>query len=57
MTKLMHKRYEGDAMTIKPIRSKRDYNEALKTVEGLMGAKVGTADGDTLDVLVTLIQA
>ena len=44
-------------MTIKPIRSKRDYNEALKTVEGLMGAKVGTADGDTLDVLVTLIQA
>ncbi len=44
-------------MTIKPIRSKRDYNEALNTVEGLMGAKVGTADGDMLDVLVTLIQA
>jgi HTH-type transcriptional regulator/antitoxin HigA len=57
MTKLMHKRYEGDAVTIKPIRSKRDYNEALKTVEGLMGAKVGTVDGDMLDVLVTLIQA
>ncbi len=44
-------------MNIKPIRSKRDYSDALKTVEGLMSAKVGTADGDMLDVLVTLIQA
>ncbi len=44
-------------MNIKPIRTRRDYTEALKTVEGLMDAKAGTPQGDRLDVLVTLIQA
>jgi HTH-type transcriptional regulator/antitoxin HigA len=44
-------------MNIKPIRSKRDYAEALETVESLMSAKAGTPEGDMLDVLVTLIQA
>lgn len=45
------------AMNIKAIRTKRDYEAALKTVESLMNAKAGTAEGDHLDVLVTLIQA
>ena len=44
-------------MNIKPIRTKRDYKSALKTAETLMHAKTGTAEGDHLDVLVTLIQA
>ena len=44
-------------MGIKPVRTERDHIAALKTVEGLMNAKVGTPEGDTLDVLVTLIQA
>lgn len=44
-------------MDIKPVRTKRDYNEALKTVGRLMNAKAGSPDGDRLDVLVTLIQA
>jgi HTH-type transcriptional regulator / antitoxin HigA len=44
-------------MNIKPIRTKRDYEAALKVVESLMSAKAGSADGDRLDVLVTLIQA
>ena len=44
-------------MNIKPIRTKRDYEAALKTVEGLMNAKSGSPEGDNLDVLVTLIQA
>ena len=44
-------------MNIKPIRTKRDFEDALKTVEGLMDAKAGSADGDRLDILVTLIQA
>ena len=57
MTKSMRKPYEGKAMNIKPIRTKRDYNEALKSVEGLMIARTGTPEGDMLDVLVTLIQA
>jgi len=41
---------------VKPIRSKRDYESALKEVEGLWGAKSGTRDGDRLDVLATLIE-
>jgi HTH-type transcriptional regulator/antitoxin HigA len=42
---------------VKPIRSKRDYEAALKEVERLWGAKIGTRDGDRLDVLATLIDA
>jgi HTH-type transcriptional regulator / antitoxin HigA len=42
---------------VKPIRSKRDYEAALKEVERLWGAKIGTRDGDRLDVLTTLIDA
>jgi len=42
---------------VKPIRSKRDYEAALREVERLWGAKSGTRDGDRLDVLATLIDA
>lgn len=42
---------------IKPIRTKKDYEEALAEVERLWGAKMGTSDGDRLDVLATLIDA
>jgi HTH-type transcriptional regulator / antitoxin HigA len=42
---------------VRPIRTKRDYEAALKEVERLWGAKVGTRDGDRLDVLATLIDA
>ena len=44
-------------MNIKPIRTKADYRAALKDIEALMGAKANTADGERLDVLVTLIEA
>ena len=44
-------------MNIKPIKTKADYRMALKDVEALMGAKANTADGERLDVLVTLIEA
>jgi HTH-type transcriptional regulator / antitoxin HigA len=44
-------------MKIKPIRTKRDYETALRTIESLMRAKRGTPDGDALDVLVTLVEA
>ena len=36
---------------VKPIRTKRDYEAALKEVERLWGAKAGTHDGDRLDML------
>lgn len=42
---------------IKPIRTMRDYEAALKDVERLWGAKGGTREGDRLDVLATLIDA
>lgn len=45
------------ATEVKPIRSKRDYEAALKEVERLWGAKVGTREGNRLDVLATLIDA
>ena len=44
------------AIEIKPIRTKRDYEAALKDVERLWGAKAGTPEGDRLDVLATLIE-
>ena len=42
---------------VKPIRTKRDYELALKELERLWGAKSGTPEGDRLDVLATLIDA
>jgi HTH-type transcriptional regulator / antitoxin HigA len=42
---------------IKPIRSDADYQTALAEIERLWGAKLGTSDGDRLDVLATLIDA
>ncbi len=45
------------ATEIKPIRSKRDYEAALSEIERLWGAKVGTPEGDRLDVLATLVEA
>jgi HTH-type transcriptional regulator/antitoxin HigA len=42
---------------VRPIRTKRDYEAALKEVERLWGAEDGTPEGDRLDVLATLIDA
>src|SRR5271168_1664415 len=44
-------------MNISPIKTQRDYRNALKDIEGLMAAKRNTPGGDRLDVLVTLVEA
>ena len=44
-------------MDIKPIKTKTDYQAALKEVETLMDAKPNTPKGDRLEVLVTLVEA
>ena len=44
-------------MEIKPIRTKADYERALRDIERLWGAKPRTPDGDKLDVLATLVEA
>jgi HTH-type transcriptional regulator/antitoxin HigA len=43
-------------MNIKPIKTKRDYEAALRTIESLMTATRNTPEGDRLEVLVTLIE-
>ena len=44
-------------MDIKPIRTKRDYETALRAIEQLMTAKRNTPEGDRLDILATLVEA
>ena len=43
--------------SVKPIRTKKDYEAALAEVERLWGAKSGTPQADRLDILATLIDA
>lgn len=42
---------------IRPIRGESDYRSALAEVERLWGSRLGTLEGDRLDVLATLIDA
>jgi HTH-type transcriptional regulator/antitoxin HigA len=44
-------------MTIKPIKTERDYQKALKEIEKLWDAKPNTLKGDRLEVIITLVEA
>ena len=44
-------------MDIRPILDDTDLHEAIKEIGRLWGAKLGTPDGDKLDVLATLVDA
>jgi HTH-type transcriptional regulator / antitoxin HigA len=44
-------------MEIKPIRNNVDHERALREIQRLWGAKEGTAEGDKLDILATLVDA
>ncbi|MBT9613846.1 MAG: transcriptional regulator [Burkholderiales bacterium] len=44
-------------MEIKPIKTKTAYRVALKEIDALMTARPNTAEGDRLDILVTLVEA
>lgn len=44
-------------MDIKPIKTKKDHDHALKRIEALMTARANTPEGDELDILVTLVEA
>ena len=44
-------------MEIRPIRTDDDHAAALAEIERLWGADVGSAEGDLLDVLATLVEA
>ena len=43
--------------SLKPIRTEADYEAALTEIERLWGARVGTPEGDRLDILATLVDA
>ena len=47
----------ASAVSVRPIRTERDYEDALAEVATLMHAAADTPDGDRLDVLATLIEA
>ncbi len=38
-------------MTVKPIKTKKDYQHALARLEKIFDAKPGTAEGDELEIL------
>jgi HTH-type transcriptional regulator/antitoxin HigA len=44
-------------MEIKPIKNAADHAAALREINGLMSAELGTPEGDRLDVLATLVEA
>jgi HTH-type transcriptional regulator / antitoxin HigA len=46
-----------DTVMVRPVRSERDYEDALERIGQLMTAHPGTPAGDELDVLSTLVEA
>jgi len=44
-------------MEIKPIKTEKDYNEAILRIERLWGAKKNQPEGDELDLLCTIVEA
>ena len=44
-------------MEIRPLKTEADYECALAKIEKLWGAEANTPAGDTLDVLLTLVDA
>lgn len=44
-------------MKIKPIKTETDYDTALAEIDKLWAAEPGTPKGDTLDILITLVEA
>jgi HTH-type transcriptional regulator/antitoxin HigA len=44
-------------MDIKPIKTEENYNDSIKRIEELWGAKKDSPEGDELDLLVTLVES
>jgi len=43
-------------MTVKPIKTKRDYQTAMQRLEAIFDSRPGTPEGDELEVLSILIE-
>ena len=48
--------FQDHDMEIRPIRNDEDHAAAVREIETLWGAAVGTEDGDKLDILATLVE-
>lgn len=44
-------------MDIRPVKTKKDYENALRRIEKLWGAKENTPEGDEFEILFTLVEA
>ena len=44
-------------MELRPINTDADHEAALREIKRLWDAKDGTADGDRLQILITLVEA
>ncbi|MCK4663162.1 MAG: helix-turn-helix domain-containing protein [Bacteroidales bacterium] len=44
-------------MEIRPIKTEQDYNESIKRIEELWGAKKDSPEGDEFDLLCTLVES
>lgn len=44
-------------MDIHPIKTKKDFNKALKRIDEIIDAKPGTPEYDELDIISTLVEA
>jgi HTH-type transcriptional regulator/antitoxin HigA len=53
----MSKMYDDDMVMVRPVRTERDYADALDEIGRLVTAHPGTPEGDRLDVLSTLVEA
>ncbi len=54
MTKWMQIKFE--AMTIKPIKTRKDYQAAMNRLDVFFDSKPGTPKGDELEILTMLIE-
>jgi len=53
----MRKQFDHSAITMKPIRSEKDYRKGLQRLEVIFDAPVGTKDGDEAEILSLLIDS
>ena len=44
-------------MNIRPIKTESDYNDSIRRIEELWGAKRDTSEGDEFDLLCTLVES
>ncbi len=58
MTKSTHRRSEKQAARLQPrvIKTKADYEQALRRIDELFEAKRGTPEGDELELLLLLVE-